>query len=327
MDTKIDNLETLFSENSEKNTVYFECKICDYKCCKKQHLIQHNNTQKHITNFGNQVSKSGNQWKPDHTQSHNCNCGKSYANKSGLWKHKKICTVIKSKNKGNVSNVINDFESEMNKSQSFDKNLLFELLKQNQELQRQLIEMSLNSNSNTITNNNSINTNCNNAFNLQFFLNEKCKDAMNMSDFIDTIKLQLSDLENFEHDGYADGVSNIILKGLNALEAYLRPIHCSDLKRETVYIKDNNCWTKETDEKLVLKNAIKRVAFKNIKQINEWVKENPECKDTTTRKFDKYNKIVMNCMSGVTEQEQHDNIDKIVRNVTKAVVIDKYIVN
>jgi len=326
METKTGILETLFSENSENLSSKFECKICDYICSKKQHLIQHNNTKKHKINIGNQTSKNGNFWKPEHN--YICTCGKAYANKSGLWKHNKICDYQEKVNTCK-SDVINDFENEMNKTESFDKNLLFELLKQNQELQKQLIEMSIKNNSttnsNNTINNNSVNTNCNNSFNLQFFLNEKCKDAMNMSEFIDTIKVQLSDLENFVHDGYAGGVSNIIVKGLNTLDTYLRPIHCSDLKRETVYIKDNNCWIKETEEKLTLKNAIKKVAFKNIKQINEWVKENPDCKDPRTKKFDKYNKIVMNSMSGVTEEEQHDNIDKIVRNVTKAVVIDKYI--
>ena len=142
--------------------------------------------------------------------------------------------------------------------------------------------------------------------------------------FIDTIKMQLSDLENFAHLGYADGVSKIFVQGINALDIHLRPIHCSDSKRETLYIKDNNEWVKETDDKPLIKSAIKRVAFKNIKQINEWIKENPECKDPTTKKYDKYNKIVMNSMSGGTIEEQQDNIEKIVKNVTKAVAIEKY---
>ena len=306
-----------------KNPLSFYCECCDYTTCSKKDFNKHNNTKKHLSNDISMVSIPKSQ-----KSQYECICGRSYKDNSGLWRHKKTCDQCK-KVKTNKSDVINDFENEMNKTEAFDKNLLIELLKQNQELQRQLIEMSFKNNSNTINNSindNSINTNCNNSFNLQFFLNEKCKDAMNMSEFIDTIKLQLSDLEKFEHDGYADGVSNIILKGLNALDAYLRPIHCSDLKRETVYIKDNNCWVKETEDKLVLKSAIKKVGFKNIKQINEWIKIHPDCKDPRTKTYDKYNKIVMNSMSGGTEEEQNDNINKIVRNVTKAVVIDKHII-
>jgi hypothetical protein len=155
-------------------------------------------------------------------------------------------------------------------------------------------------------------------------LNEQCKDALNINEFVDSIKMQLSDLEEFANIGYADGVSNIFVKGINALDIHKRPIHCSDSKREVLYIKNNDEWIKESDDKLLIKNAIKKVAFRNIKQINEWVKENPSCKDPRTKKYDKYNKIVMNAMSGVTEQEQKDNIDKIVKNVTKAVAIDKY---
>ena len=134
----------------------------------------------------------------------------------------------------------------------------------------------------------------------------------------------MSDLEEFAHLGYANGVSNIFVKGINALDIHLRPIHCSDSKREILYIKNNNEWIKETDEKLLIQSAIKKVAFKNIKQINDWIKENPSCKDPRTKKYDQYNKIVMNSMSGGTEEEQKDNIEKIVRNVTKAVAIDKY---
>jgi hypothetical protein len=159
---------------------------------------------------------------------------------------------------------------------------------------------------------------------MNFFLNEQCKDALNINEFVDSIKMKLSDLEEFAHLGYADGVSNIFVKGINALEVHKRPIHCSDTKREVLYIKNNNEWIKETDDKPLIKSAIKRVAFKNIRQINEWVKENPTCKDPTTKKYDQYNQIVMNAMSGVTEEEQKNNIEKIVRTVTKAVAIDKY---
>jgi hypothetical protein len=251
-----------------------------------------------------------------------CQCGKDYKSLSGLWKHKKICNYEEPAT--NNENVIlhkeptNNEIIEIMKIQMIENQELRKLLV---EQQKQMIELA--TNSNNITNNTNTNNNCNNSFNLQVFLNEKCKNALNMSEFIDTIKMQLSDLENFAQDGYADGVYKIFVKGLNALDTYLRPIHCSDLKRETLFIKDNDCWTKETDEKLVLKNAIKRVAFKNIKQINEWILENPGCKDPRTKKFDKYNKIVMNSMSGTTIKEQQDNIDKIVKNITKAVIIEK----
>ena len=298
---------------------FYECKKCDYTASRLSQYERHLSTDKHnrLTNANQEPSEV-----PDFI----CpNCKKSYKHMPSLCKHKKKCMVSNDDNVVINKDTPNNEIIEIMKTQMLENQELRKLLI---EQHKQMIEMSVKNNSNTINNSindNSINTNCNNSFNLQVFLNEKCKDAMNMSEFIDTIKVQLSDLENFAQDGYAGGVSNIIVKGLNAIDTYLRPIHCSDLKRETVYIKDNDCWIKETEEKLVLKNAIKKVAFKNIKQINEWVKENPECKDPRTKKFDKYNKIVMNSMSGATEQEQHDNIDKIMRNVTKAVVIDKYI--
>jgi len=197
--------------------------------------------------------------------------------------------------------------------------------KQMMEQQSQMMDIVSKSN---VTNNIQTNSNCNNnnTFNLQFFLNEKCKDALNINEFVDSIKIQMSDLENFAHMDYANGISKILLKNFNNLDTYSRPIHCSDSKRETLYIKENNCWTKEEDDKPILKKAIKQVAFKNIKLINEWVKEHPGCQDPTTKQNVKYNKIVMNSMSGGTIEEQHDNLEQIVKNVTKAVVIDKYAV-
>jgi len=253
------------------------------------------------------------------------------------WKHKKKCiknnTVKSDKNddqekeKDNENNSDSDSDTEPS-SKDIIKMMKMQMI-ENQEIRGLIIELLKKETFNTINNNNNnINnniSNCNNkSFNLNFFLNEQCKDALNINEFVDSIKMQLSDLEDFAHLGYADGVSKIFVKGINALDIHKRPIHCSDTKREVLYIKNNDEWIKETDEKPLIKNAIKRVAFKNIKQINEWVKENPACKDPSTKKYDQYNKIVMNAMSGVTEQEQHDNIDKIVKNVSKSVAIDKY---
>ena len=153
---------------------------------------------------------------------------------------------------------------------------------------------------------------------------KKCKDALNISDFVSQLNIGVKDLEETGRLGFADGISKIFINGLNQLDIYNKPLHCNDAKREVLYIKNNNEWIKETDDKTLIKSAIRRVAFKNIRQINDWVKENPTCKDPTTKKYDQYNQIVMNAMSGVTEEEQKNNIEKIVRNVTKAVAIDKY---
>jgi hypothetical protein len=196
------------------------------------------------------------------------------------------------------------------------RNLIIELLK------KETISNNINNNNNI---NNISNNNCNNqSFNLNFFLNEQCKDAMNIDEFVDSIKMNLADLENFAHLGYADGVTNIFSKGIKELGVHLRPIHCSDSKRETLYIKNNDEWIKEGEDKALLRDAIKKIANKNIRQINEWIKENPNCTDPRSKNNDKYLKIVMNAMSGTTVEEQQENMDKIVKNVTKAVAIDKY---
>ena len=308
------------NQKSPKIAKNIFCKICDYNTSKTSDYSKHLATLKHkrliMTNENLQKS-------PDNCQIHifSCICSKQYQHMSSLCKHKKTCESCNSNT--TETNMIDKLVIE-------NKNLKEFMIEQNQDFKSLILEIlkkdaSIIGNINNNTINNNISNNCNNkSFNLNVFLNEKCKDAMNMSEFVDTIKMQLSDLENFAHLGYADGVSKIFVQGINALDIHLRPIHCSDSKRETLYIKDNDEWVKETDDKPLIINAIKKVAFKNIKQINEWIKENPECKDPRTKKYDKYNKIVMNAMSGGTIEEQQDNIEKIVKNVTKAVAIEKY---
>jgi len=297
----------------------FCCDICQYKTGNKKDYTKHLSTSKHKKTQNGinlevlEIPKIPN---------FECECGKKFITQSGIWKHNKKCLYHTSSKTilSTDTNIINTLVNE-------NKTLKEFMLEQNQDFKTLILELLKKEtvNNNNIINNNNINNNCNNkSFNLNFFLNEQCKDALNINEFVDSIKMQLSDLEEFAHLGYADGVSKIFVKGINAIDVHLRPIHCSDTKREVLYIKNNDEWIKETDEKPLIKSAIKRVAFKNIKQINDWVKENPECKDPRTKKYDKYNKIVMNAMSGATEQEQIDNIDKIVKNVTKAVTIDKY---
>ena len=333
--------------------IQFRCETCDFVTCNKKdykrhlHTIKHQSTQNQLNNPKSQpLTTILTIENPKLT----CVCGKIYKDKSGIWRHKKKCKDVKEIqiDKDNIDDEYSEDEehsvehSEQHSKTKFynippTNNEIIEIMKaqmiDNQEFrkfmmeqQKQMMELATKS---SITNTINANSNCNNnnnTFNLQFFLNEKCKGALNLSEFVDSIKVQLSDLENFAHVDYANGISKILLKNFNNLDTYSRPIHCSDLKRETIYIKENDSWTKEPDDKPTLIKAIKQVAFKNIKLINEWVKENPGCQDPRTKQNVKYNKIVMNSMSGGTVEEQHDNIEQIVKNVTKAVVIDKYMV-
>ena len=313
------------NKNSQNLHKYF-CKNCDYNTSKSADYSKHLLTTKHkrLTMTNENLQKSP---EISNTNTFSCICNKSYNHMSSLCKHKKKCIQYHINTPINtpINTTINNDTNIINTLVNENKTLKEFMLEQNQDFKALIIELLKKETINNQINNNNISNNCNNkSFNMNFFLNEQCKDALNINEFVDSIKMQLSDLEEFAHLGYADGVSNIFVKGINALEVHLRPIHCSDTKREVLYIKNNNEWIKETDDKTLIKSAIRRVAFKNIRQINDWVKENPTCKDPTTKKYDQYNQIVMNAMSGVTEEEQKNNIEKIVRNVTKAVAIDKY---
>jgi hypothetical protein len=203
-----------------------------------------------------------------------------------------------------------------------DTSFVIELLKQNQELQKSLIELSKEK---TITNNNSINNSNNNnkTFNIQVYLNEDCKDALNLSEFVNSLQLQLHDLEETGRLGYVDGVSQIITTKLNDLDATMRPIQCSDVKRETLYIKEENKWFKEDDKKNKIKHAIKQITRKNIQQIPNWINANPGCTDPQSKNNDTYLQIVFNAMSGDSTEEQSANINKIVSKISKEVAIEK----
>jgi hypothetical protein len=300
-------------QKEQKFSPIFTCEICDYTCSKKQSWDRHSQTKKHqiLTNTD-----------PKDYQ-FSCVCGKNYKHKQSLFTHKKICHTINAK--PNIELKIEEKEGKEGKEgkeEPFDKEMLIiQLLKQNQELQKSLIDISKNAVS--INNNNNTNNSHNKTFNLQFFLNEECKDALNISEFVSSIKVELEDLETTGRLGYVEGVSRIMNKNLNELDVNKRPIHCSDIKREVLYIKNDDQWTKEEDNKPILKRAIKQVALENIRQISEWKKKYPDCTDSESRKNDTYLKIVSNSMSGLTTEEQIKNIDKIISKVAKEAVINK----
>jgi len=330
MDTEDTEDTDLDTDLDKKGASMFQCETCKFECSKISILTHHIAITKHDLqpNVTIKVLKK---------TSKICECGKQYFDRSGLWKHTKKCVLKKCVEKvvENVDikedldeNVINTKEDE-DEDADFDKDkidtnaLIIQLLKQNQELQRSLIEISKERFITNNTNNSNNSNNNNKTFNLQFFLNEQCKDALNIGEFVDSIKIQISDLEATGRQGYVEGITCIINKNLDKLDKCKRPIHCTDLKREVLYIKNNDEWVKEDSTTPLLKKAIKDIAFKNILQINEWRKLHPDCNQSDSRKNDLYLKIVSNAMSGSTTEEQLKNYDKIVSNIIKGVVIVK----
>ena len=295
--------------------IIYECEHCYITCNKISDWKRHIMTKKHFVNKNGGISTM-------ETNTFICECGNIYKERTGLWKHKKKCQYNKKNEDLNENQNENLNENMPNKNDQSNKDNLIEyLIKENSEFKTLIMELiKKDSISNNI--NSTINSH-NKTFNLQFFLNEQCKDALNIGEFVDSIKLQLTDLENTGRMGYVEGVSKILIKNLNELDVIKRPIHCSDLKREVLYIKDNDQWTKEDDNKQVIKKAIKDVANKNIRQITEWTSLNPDCKHSDSKKNNQYLNIVMNSMSGGSNEEQSSNIDKIIKNITKTVIIEK----
>jgi hypothetical protein len=247
-------------------------------------------------------------------------CNKGYNARNSLWYHEKKCEKIIEIN-DEINDEINKLDNEM-----VDKDqLILMLIKQNSELIKETSEfknimMEVIKNGTHNNNNNTTNSH-NKTFNLQFFLNETCKDAMNIMDFVDSIKLQLSDLENVGKIGYVEGISSIIVKNLNSLDESKRPVHCTDTKREVMYVKDQDKWEKENENKLKLRKAIKHVAHKNTKMLSEFRVKNPDCLKSTSKVSDQYNKLVMEAMGGKGDNDLEKE-DKIIKNIAKEVTID-----
>ena len=278
------------------------CKKCNYYSTRKSNLLNHLNSKKH------QKEMCKNSFKQPTLQNYLCNiCNKKYQTSSGLWKHKKTC----------IDNEYIEIEKMVTaNNEPTDKELMMLLIKENSEMKKMMMEIIKNGTHNT-------NNSHNKTFNLQFFLNEQCKDAINITDFVNSIQFQLEDLEETGRLGYVDGISRVVIKNLDDMNEHKRPIHCSDSKREILYIKDNDQWIKDNESKDTMIRMIKQVANKNMRKIPEWIKAHPDCLDSESKQNDKYLKIVSNSMSGSTEEEQKSNINKIISKVAKEVVINK----
>ena len=300
------------SEKSQKLQKKFVCETCDYITCKKTDYTKHLSTDKHKSRIND--SKNGEMIveKSQKVAEYKCKCGKIYKYDSGYYRHKKKC------NGQQISNDINHYKKDIieTTTETIETGNKDEVIKYLLEVIKNGTNNTTN-NTNTNTTTNSHNNNNNKTFNLQFFLNETCKDAMNLMDFVQDIVLTLNDLEETGRIGFAEGISKMINNRLKALDVTQRPIHCSDLKRETLYIKNENKWEKEEDDKPILTNAVKHIAGKNMMQIFDWQKAHPDYNDPETRTSDKYMKMLTNVMSGGTEEEIQENYEKIIKNIIK----------
>uniref|UniRef100_A0A6C0E367 C2H2-type domain-containing protein n=1 Tax=viral metagenome TaxID=1070528 RepID=A0A6C0E367_9ZZZZ len=303
----------------------YYCKKCEYNTSKKCNYDKHILTSKHIKsmNGNDQVAKCS---KSSQAVKFECDkCSKEYKDYSGLWRHKKKC----SKNYQITNEIISTNDDEPS-----EKQLIMMLLKENSELlkdnnefkkmlldqQTNMLELLKNGTHNT-TNNNNTNSH-NKTFNLQFFLNETCKDAMNIMDFVESIQLQLSDLEKVGEIGYVDGISNIIVKNLKALDVTQRPLHCTDKKREVLYLKDEDKWEKQGEDNVKLRKVIHKVSSKNINMISEYKEKHPDCSQSDSRYSDEYSNILIESMGGAGDNRLEKE-SKIIKNISKEVIVEK----
>jgi hypothetical protein len=298
-------------------------------------------TQKHkiLTNDLQKIPKIPDCANLTVTKNNICECGNVYKHRQSLYKHKKFCELINScdiitnhnsqSNHNNINSQNDNNNTYNNKSPNFDKEILLELIEKNHDFQKEMFldmqKQMFDFMKDKIGNNNSTNimNNSNNkTFNLQFFLNETCKDAMNISDFVESVKLQVSDLENIGKVGYIEGISNIIIKNLKALDVNKRPVHCADQKREVMYVKDENTWEKEDENNKKLRKAIRMIAHKNICMLKEFREKYPDCEEYDSSKNSQYNKIVYESMGGKGDDD-YDKDTKIIKKIAKNVTIDK----
>ena len=288
-----------------KNANILHCSKCNFKCSKQSNYDIHLTTAKHnkIYNDTYQMPIS---------RMYSCDkCGQEYKYHSGLWRHKLKCKGVE-----------HDPEQVTTISTPLDSNLIIELLKQNKELHEMVIGLAKNA-GNTTNNNTINNTTNNNKFNLNVFLNETCKDAINLNDFIQSIELTIDDFINTGELGYVKGISDIMVERIRDMEPHARPIHCTDWKRETVYVKDSDIWAKEDEQKTHIRKAVRIVANKNKAQVHSWIAENPQYDVLDTPECDKFFEYSKASLGGYGKEEDEKFEKKIINNILKETVIDK----
>jgi hypothetical protein len=304
-------METLGDKNLPKICHKFYCIFCDYGTSKKSSYNDHLLSDKHKKNgLGDVCIQNSAAILPPNEKAFVCkNCNKSYESRNGLWKHKKNCHEKEISNENGLPELTPE--------------LILTLIKQNTDFQQLIIEQNktiIELSKNVGNQNNNVHSN-NKSFNLNFFLNETCKDAMNITDFVDSLKLQLSDLEKVGELGYVEGISSIIINNLKELDVTQRPVHCTDKKRETIYIKDEDKWEKDEENKK-MHRLVKKVADKNARMLPKFKEKYPEYRKSTSRYSDQYNKILIESMGGSGDND-FEKEEKIIKRVSKEVVVEK----
>ena len=294
---------------------FFQCKICDFLSSKESNYINHMSTRKHknqqnVNNLKQIDSSLDN--------ANICVCGKAYKERTGLWRHRKKCPIVLKNEEVCDNNIILDIDNAFTKDE-----LLLKLIKNNDEMmkiikgQQEQINSIIPKIGNT-TNNTTNNTTHNN-FNLNVFLNEQCKDALNISDFIDSLKITLEDLLFSKTNGISRGITDVLIKGLKELDIYKRPIHCTDIKRDIMYIKDEDKWLKD-DNNEMMKNTIVKIADKERTALQQWAIDNPDWIETERKQLE-----YLTMMRSICEPiENYNNYErKIIKNIGKEILIDK----
>ena len=320
------NTDDLGCRKRKENANKFECKICNFTCSKESEWKRHNVTSKHVNRITG-IYKT--------PITHICKCGKQYKYSRGLWEHKQKC-------KGKVQELESEQSPVTPVLNPVDSSLVIELLKQNQEFKEMMIDqhkrmtdqqqkmveqqdtiIELSKKAGNTTNNTNNTINNNNKFNLNVFLNETCKDAINLNDFIQSIELTINDFTNTGEVGYVKGISDIMLERFRNMDPHTRPIHCTDLKRETVYVKDSDKWSKEDANKTHIRKAVRIVANKNKDQVHSWIQDNPKYDVLDTPECDKFFEYSKASLGGYGKEEDMKFENKIINNILTETTIDK----
>jgi hypothetical protein len=301
----------MFDKKTPKNAKKFICEKCNFKCGKQSEYNRHLSTIKHnmLDNAGNKTPKNANVFK--------CDCGKEYKHNQSYYRHKKNCiinndnnnnSIIQTNDNSTILSLISQNKELMNML-VVQKEETKELIEQNKKMQQTIQEIVP-----KIGNNNTTNTTNNNQFNLNVFLNEDCKDAINFSEFIENMKVSFEDLEHQADVGYINGVSKLFIENLRDLGTHKRPIHCTDKKRKTLYIKENDTWDKEGSQN-TLRNGIQEVSRKGFECLSNEKKENQEEYEDIESNFSQ--KCLTIQRNLIPNAPRETTINKVIENISK----------